>query len=311
MLLRTLIAAGSIGLGVSCFAGAAAAQERACSYLRVHIELGSAPDWQVQVPALQARLRELQNVDPCAQVTIRAQADGVLVSVTSGDRSASRLLKDPRELVRTVEALVVLPPRVTPPERLSPEELPPREPSPARPTTESAPRMELGGGAAGRAGGNPLMLGGGVATFAQLTDRDWLIGVTARWEFADGFAAVPPPSGFNMQSGAVGLMFGRRIDSSAVACDFLVGPTMVLESEEAFGSSPGNADGIEGSTLDARLDATVRASVPATSRVRFYAAGDIEVSPRRALRAKRLDATLPALPAWTSGVAVGVMWGTR
>ena len=171
--------------------------------------------------------------------------------------------------------------------------------------------MELGGGASLRLGGRPMMVGGGVATFAGLVDDGWFLGVSARWEFVDGFVSAPAPSGFAMNSGAVGVAAGRRVQAGAVAADALIGPTVVFESQEAFGPSAGPSDGIDASALDVRIDATLRASGPASSRVRFYAAGDVEVSPRRALHKKQLDPDLPPLAAWTSGLSLGLIWGTR
>lgn len=307
----------SLGLLAFCYAPRALAEDAACGAPRVHLELEARPEWQAEVPALRARLRELEQVDACAQVTIRGEAQGVSVNVTSGGRSASRLLTDPRDLVRTVEALVVLPPPVTEPprdadaKRVVPAEFPPAEvpPPPPPPVTQS--RMELGAGGAARWGGKPSMAGGGVAAFADLEDSGWLAGVSARWEFADGFVSAPTPSGFNMASGAVGVTVGRRIRTAALACDLLAGPAVVFESEEAFGLTAGSTEGIEASALDARLGAAVRASAPTSSKWRFYATGDVELSPRRLVHVKRLNADLPPLPAWTSGIALGLMWGTR
>jgi len=303
-LLSCAVALAACGLG-----GTAVAGEQPCGSLHVHIELESRPDWEAEVPALRARLSTLESVDPCAEVTVRAETDGVSVNVTSGQRSATRLLHEPRELVRTVEALVVLPPSVARPASVTPAELPPPDAPSVRPPVETKSSMELGAGGALRSGGRPLIVGGGVTTFAELADEAWLFGVHARWEFTDGFVSAPAPSGFSMVSGAIGAAIGRRIASPALACDLLLGPTIVLESQETFTGD--QLEGLDVSAFDARVNATVRASTPPTSRVRFYAAGDLELSPRRVVRPKRLDATLPALPAWTSGIALGLMWGTR
>ncbi|HTQ04756.1 MAG TPA: hypothetical protein VMI54_12910 [Polyangiaceae bacterium] len=305
-----LIVAGVLTVLGVAFGAAAAESAEPCSGPSIHLELDSEPEWAAEIPALRARLRELEHVDGCARVVIRSAENGVSVDVTSGGRSASRLLTDPAELVRTVEALVVLPPEIAARARVDASEVPPNEPAPAPPAPVPS-RMELGGGGSLRLGGSPLMVGGGVAAFADLADDGWLFGVDARWEFADGFVSAPAPNGFDMDSGAVGVGVGRRVQAGSVAADLLVGPTVVFESEEAFGPVAGPSDGIDASALDARIDATVRASGPASSRVRLYAAGDLEVSPRRALHKKELDPNLPPLPAWTSGLSLGVIWGTR
>jgi hypothetical protein len=302
----------SCALGIFGFCGSAraAAEEAPCVSPRIHLELESRPEWAAEIPALVTRLRALEHVDACAQVTIRAEPNGVSVNVTSGGRSASRLLTDPSELLRTVEALVVLPPPIEEPTRPAPVEVPPPEAPPA-PRAAPSSHMEIGGAVSVRVGGSPLMVGGGVASFAGLLDAGWIFGVNARWNFADGFVAAPTPAGFNMQSGAIGFAVGRRAEAEPLAYDVLLGPTLVLESEEAFSATPGPSDGIGASALDARIDATFRASGPTSSRVRFYAAGDVEVSPWRAFHKKQLDPDLPPLPAWTSGLSLGLIWGAR
>jgi hypothetical protein len=227
-------------------------------------------------------------------------------------------LTEPSELVRTVEALVVLPspvdradeaPLVDPrPVAAESAERHDASPQPARPPLGS--HMEFSAAAAARLGGNPLIVGAGLAAFAGLVEGNWLLGVDARWEFADGFVSANPPSGFSMDSGAIGVAVGHRSRIGAFACDALVGPTFVIESQEAFGPMPAS-EGIGSSAVDARVDLTLRATGPTTSHVRMYAAGDIEVSPHRLAHPKQLDPELPPLPAWSSGLALGVAGGAR
>lgn len=303
----SIVAPALGGVGVPLAATPAAAAP--CGSPRVHVELPEPSEWVETIPALRSRLLELHDVDPCATVTIQATSQGVLVSVTSGERTASRLVTEPAELVRTVEALVVLPPAVTPPAKVTALELPPVEPAPVRKDDVSG-RLELGLGGAVRIGGSPLMVGGGLATFASLVERGWLVGVNARWNFADGFVSAPPPSGFNMDSGAIGVAVGHRWEAGRLAYDALLGPTLVLEDVEAFGAAGESSDGIGGSALDARIDVGLRVSAPASSRIRFYATYDLELSPSRVAHPKQLDPELPPLPAWTSGLALGFLWGT-
>ena len=285
----------------------------------VHLELAGKSEWEAEVPALRARLTALGHVDACARVTIRAEATGVSVNVKSDSHPATRHLTEPSELVRTVEALVVLPAPIDAVDDAPLVDALPAAPRPAERQQPAPPpvhpvfasHIEFAAAASARVGGNPLMAGAGIAAFAGLVEGNWLVGVDARWEFADGYVSAAPPSGFSMDSGAIGVAVGHRSRIGAFACDALVGPTLVLESQEAFGSTPEASDGIGASALDARLDLTLRATGPTSSRVRMSAAGDIKVSPHRVLHPKHLDPELPPLPAWTSGLAVGVAWGAR
>jgi hypothetical protein len=306
---RPLFFACSLGVLGLCTGRPLHAAEQPCLSPRIHLELDDRPEWEAEIPALRARLQALQHVDACAHVTIRTEANGVVVNVTSGGRSATRFVTDPHELVRTVEALVVLPPSLDEPV-VAPAESPPRE-APSAPPAAVTTHMELAAGASVRLGGSPLTIGGGVAGSAGLVDRGWLLGVSARWELVDDLLSVPEPSGFSMGSGAIGVEVGHRWRIGEFDADALIGPTVALESQEAFGSASNSNEGIGGSALDARLNLKVRASSPASSRLRVYAAGDVEVSPRRIVHKKQLDPELPPLPFWTSGLAVGVLWGAR
>jgi len=84
-----------------------------------------------------------------------------------------------------------------------------------------------------------------------------------------------------------------------------LGPEVVVESQEAEGP----ADGLGGTASDVRFDLLLRVSVPRSARTRFYAGADADVSPSRLRRTKQLDAGLPALPAWSSGLQIGILWG--
>lgn len=299
----------SLAAGWLSASRAASAEEPVCTAPKIHLELDDKPDWAAEVPALRQRLLTLEHIDACAHVNIRSEGDGVLVDVTSGGRSAKRFVTRPSELARTVEALVVLPPPVSAAAHAELAEVP--APSPTRPAPAPVPtHMEIGVAASGRLGGSPLLGGGGLVTSAGLVDGGWLAGVSARWEFGVDYFSAADPGGFSMSSGAVGVELGHRWNVGTFGYDALVGPTVVFETQEADGpiNSP---NGLEGSALDVRLNLKLRASLPSTSRLRVYAAGDVEVSPHRLARTKQLDPDLPPLPAWTSGLALGFLWEAR
>ena len=50
---------------------------------------------------------------------------------------------------------------------------------------------------------------------------------------------------------------------------------------------------------------------PRSSAVRAFAVGDFEVSPARLQSPRYIDRSLPSLPWWSSGLAVGILWGAR
>ena len=110
---------------------------------------------------------------------------------------------------------------------------------------------------------------------------------------------------FYMQSEAVGVSFGRRFTLSSVQLDALLGPNIVLESQDADDT---NRE-VHGASADFRLGVALRVSGPRLSSVRAFATGDFEGSPARFRATKSLDPILPTLPAWSSGLAVGVAWG--
>ena len=267
------------------------------------MELPSPSAWADRIEPLRAELRGAR-VDRCAQVEIRVDGDEVVVSVTSRGRSTSRRLKEPSELVRTVEALVVLPPAYQPPIQdflAEPVEKVERPPPPPEPT-----HVELAVGPALRVGGN-VYVGVGFSALADVVLDNYLLGVAGRWEADDSYVSKPTAGGFNMQSGAMGVLLGRRLPPRAVLLDALLDAQIVVENQEENGAS----DEIGGKTLDTRFGVALRVSSPKTSGFRLYGLVDVEASPARLARPKRLDLSLPFLPAWTSGLAVGVMWGPR
>jgi hypothetical protein len=214
-------------------------------------------------------------------------------------------------LVRTVEALLVLPPPVVDShiDTSDPKDLPGEQDEIIQPVTTSPPvraaHLELGLGAGGRLGGSPTYGSGGISGFANLTLDRWLLGIGAKWDMVQDLVTMASPTGFNMQSFGLGVSLGRRIELGEFNIDATLGPEVMVESQEAEGP----ADGLGGTASDVRIDLALRASVPRTGRTRFFAAGDADASPSRLRRTKQLDRGLPELPAWSSGLHIGIMWG--
>src|SRR5258706_8133528 len=130
-----LAPAWAFALGLT-LAGHLAAQTEDCQAPRLHVDLPPSSPWAKRIGPLRAELRDLR-LDRCAQVDIRLQGADVVISVTSLGRSASRRLSEPSELVRTVEALMVLPPAQEPAGPASPSERVPDEAE--RPVTPPEP----------------------------------------------------------------------------------------------------------------------------------------------------------------------------
>ncbi len=283
-----------------------------CSGPSLVIEGVLSSNWVDAVQDVRDRLRKNADLDRCAALRFEVVEDSLLIRVTtSNGRKAMRSVTSPQKLISTVEALTVLPPTLPPgPAAPDPRDVPDDlvdGPRTAQPSPTSTAHMEVGAGAAGRLAGAPLYGGGGLATFAQLALEHWLVGVSARWDAVDDTLGVPSPSGFNMQTFEVGIGLGRRTQLGNFNVDAVIGPEVVVESQEAEGI----ADGLGGTASDVRFDFLVRMSVPRAGHSRFYAGVDADVSPSRLRRTKQLDPGLPALPAWSSGLQIGFLWGTR
>jgi hypothetical protein len=285
-----------------------AATADSCLAPKVSIEVPPGAQWQTATAELAEHLRSLRDLDKCARISVRPSGSGVLLEISTSDgRVATRQVSDVAELLRTAEALLVLPPQpLVVANTASPSELPPPEPRPTSPTASSI-HVELGVGGALRFGGGPLFGGGGVAGFAEFAIDRWLLTVTGRWDVADAYFAQPTPSDFFMQSTAVGVSAGRRLEVGSANFDAAIGPNVVLESQDA---DDGDRE-VHGAAADFRLALALRVSGPRSSSLRAFATTDFEGSPARIRSQKYLDRALPQLPWWSSGLAVGVLWGAR
>jgi len=307
---RPSVAAFGLGLAALSFgAPGSAATADSCLAPKVSVEVPPGADWQTATVELAEHLRSLRDLDKCASVTVHPSGSVVLLEITTGDgRVATRQVSDVAELLRTAEALLVLPPQPVPVAvaKASALETPPPEPRPASSALASI-HVDVGVGGALRFGGGPSFGGGGVAGFATFAVERWLLTVSGRWDVADAYFAEPTPSDFDMQSTSVGVSAGRRLEVGSANFDALIGPNVVLESQDA---DDGNRE-VHAAAADFRLAVALRVSGPRSSSVRAFATTDFEGSPARIRSQKYLDRALPQLPWWSSGLAVGVLWGAR
>ena len=278
-----------------------------CIEPQLSVLVPSDSKWDSATARLASHLRGLSDLDRCARVTVRPDTTGVTVRITTGDgREAQRHVESVDDLLIAAEALLVLPPTPVQSARVSPLEVPPIEPKPAKvePTTA---HVELGAGASLRFGGGPLYAGGGLSTFAGFALDRWLLTMTARLDATDGFVSQATPSDFKMQSAAIGVSVGRRVELEQVSLDALLGANVVVESQDA---DDGDRE-LNGTSGDFRLGLGVRISGPRSASLRPFAVGDFEASPSRVRSKKYVDHSLPSLPWWSSGLAVGILWGAR
>ena len=287
---------------------ASAAAPSACDSPQLNVVAPPDPKWDATAARLGRHLRGLSDLDRCARVTVKPDATGVTLRVTTSDgREAERHVENLDALLTAAEALLVLPPtRATSDATVSPLEVPPRDPEPVRVAPSSA-HVELGGAGTVRFGGSPAYVGAGAMAFAGFVLDRWLLSVAARFDVKDGFTDQGTPSDFEMHSTAVSVSAGRRMNLGQAAVDALLGANVVLESQDA---DDGERE-IHGAAEDFRLGAALRISGPSSAGVRAFAVGDFEASPSRIRANKYIDRALPILPWWSSGLAVGVLWGAR
>jgi hypothetical protein len=306
---RSRLALG-LAFGTFSVAGSVpAANPAECVAPKINVVVPDGPEWQTATQDLTEHLRGLADLDRCARVLVRPSGVGVVLEITTGDgRQAARQVASVAELLRTAEALLVLPPEpARPAPKPSPAEIPPPpEPRPLeRPIT--ATHVELGAGGSLRFGGGPLYAGGGVAGFAEFALDRWLLAVSARVDIGDVIVSGPTPSDFHMESSAVGVSVGHRLEFANAGLDTLLGPSIVLEDQDA--DDPDKE--VHGAAADFRLALALRVSGPRSSSIRAFATGDFEASPARIRAQKSISPDLPSLPWWSSGLSVGLLWGAR
>ncbi len=290
---------------VSGRARASAATEQ-CHGPRIAVSETVPERWRTAIENARAQLSRANNLDRCAALVLDAVGADLDVRISLADgRATARKLTNPNVLGVTLQALLSLPPAEAAPVLPPDPHIFEREGDAPASVPES--HLELGLGAMGRVAGGPLYGGLGLAAFAQVSFRHWLVGASARWDASDVLLVDAPPSGFNMQTLALGVQLGVRSSFRGFSVDALVGPEARIENQEAFGGQAA-ADGIGGGTSDFRLDAALRFTTPSCGSVRFFSEADVNASPARITKPRRLDNSLPTLPTWSAGLSLGISW---
>jgi hypothetical protein len=287
---------------------AAAAGPVSCAAPTLSVRLPDDQRWASATARLTVHLRGLRYLDRCAHVTVVPDVDGVSVRVTTSDgREAERHAESVDELLLTAEALLALPPPFSSHQDNAAPLTVPANRAKATKLEPTSAHVEVGVGGAVRLGGAPSYVGGGVAAFAGFTLDRWLLAMGARFDATDAFLKRRTSSDFQMQSTALSVSAGRRMDIGQAALDALVGANVVVESQDA---DDGPRE-IHGAAGDFRLGVALRISGPRSGSIRPFAVSDFEASPNRIRGKKYIDRSLPNLPWWSSGLAIGILWGAR
>jgi hypothetical protein len=282
----------------------------ACEDPRVRID--GAPDgpWLQSIAQACAALDAKPDSDPSGRVVLVPSGDDLIVEVTLADgRSALRRVRSPDSLGSVLAALLELPTTgENQPAHPSSESAPPAvqspAPAPAPLPPPPSPRLgiELGGGVSGRvAGGGYLSLG--PSAFGQVAVGAWALGIDVRWDAYVSKSGVD--ANFEMESVAVGVTLTRRFRFQAADIEVGFSPRVVDETQ----SDDSLASEVTFATTDVRVGALLRAALGHAHRVRPILEIDGELSPSRIRRLPRLDPSLPALPAWSAGATIGILWG--
>jgi hypothetical protein len=100
---------------------------------------------------------------------------------------------------------------------------------------------------------------------------------------------------------------GRRFELESASVDLLLGPNLVLERQDA---DDGELD-IGGTAADVRVDVAARMASSRRSPLRLFGRADLELSPARLAKEHFAHPALPALPSFTFGLGLGVLWSSR
>ncbi len=299
-----------------------------CVDPRVRVQAQPDARWFDAIAAACESTTHAPDSDPNARVRLVPAERDLLVEVVLKDgRATSRRVSATERLGPTLDALLtVLPPSPapantstststtapSPPGADDPHERPPVEPSPAPravTTVVEAPfGVDVGAGLASRVSGSEGYMSFAVDAFGELRLGRLLIGMAARWDMFEGPVAKAPPLNLEMQTVALGLLMGRRFAPSFGNVDLGITPRFIVELQ-AYDSLTSEQEKNDSAT-DIRVGAFGRLAL-GHGAFRPFAELDAELSPARIRRSIHIDPVLPPLPAWSTGLSLGVMWSDK
>jgi len=279
-----------------------------CDGARVNVEAALAPRWSRTLPSVCELVRGLADADSSAQLSLRPNGkDLIVIAALPDGRRAERRLRDPEDLLATVEALFVVPPS------LADEQTQPKpEESASAPESRSAAsdmhaggaaKLELGGNLVSRVDGHPTYVSIGAEAYAGVLFRSFLLAVALRW---DGYQTAvrnrPKHLEMSTEGGGLWAMYrlaaAKNLRLDAGLTFWLLGMMQTRGEED---------DERGGNTFDLRNGAMIRALLGHGS-IRTAIGADVELSPLRLRNELRLDRELPTLPSWSVGLHVGIAW---
>jgi hypothetical protein len=288
-----------------------------CSDPRIQVVGELSPVWSAEVGRVCAEVGRWSNVDPRVRLWFWQRGTTLVVDAMIPDgRMAERQVPEPADLQHTVEALAKLPPAhpppaepITPPPAAVPPDrrngpgsasVQPSQPQPQSPSIG----VELGAVGGGRVEGTPSYVSAGFVAWAGLRLEAWILGLQARWDPWQTQVGTRVPD-FDMDTVGAGLMVARRFAIGRLLNLDAGLTTWMLNEAMSFQAPDGDRSGV---ASDVRLGALARAHV-GRQRLRLVVSAEAELSPIRARSRLRIDPSLPPLPSFGCGLALGASWG--
>jgi hypothetical protein len=285
----------------------------ACATLDIEVAADLDPAWTAVAATVPAALQRVLSPDECAHAAVSLacgpKAGSAEVTLRTADgRVATRRVEEPRGLFPVILGLLAGAPAQPPPSSGGPHAEPDRNevpdfrvpaPEPPRPGDTGAGLVV--GFALGARGGLPSrVLMADIELFAEVILRSWIVLATVRYA---PIATLPGVTldGDQYEEAALGLGVGRRFQWGPSSLDVSFVPTLAIVSMET--DSPVEASG---TVSDLRLDASGRYGYATGRNWRFQVTLDTDVAPDGLIRARHPSPTLPAVPAWTLGLRLGM-----
>jgi hypothetical protein len=300
--------AAALGLAPGLLA-TSARTDPGCEQARIVLEgVEPSPSWRRAYDDLVASTSVDGHLWSCAggelHVTITADGIAILRRRDLRGREAVRRAPGPDDLAATAEALLALPPAPPEPPPLRPVAGP--APAPSAPPAPTAPvpqdpRLVAEATLAARFGGTTRAVWGAGTLRIAVPLGAWSVAAWARYGIP--YVLDPTPADFSMSDIAFGLSLGRRIVAAgAFELHATFDPSVGFVSMEG-GVEPMLAQGAQ---VDMRLGLGLRGVMRWTRMWRGVVALDGEVAPASVAKARRIDPSLPPLPAYSMGASIGV-----
>jgi hypothetical protein len=323
------------GIVVTLDARPAQATERGCAATTVEADARLRARWPDLSSQVHQAFDARGDVDACARITLTARDAVVIVEVLLPDgRSAVRMVSHREDVVPALEALLLLPqtsvptsadeafeaPRSTPAaaavalvDRAEAVVTAPAREAPSHPSTSNPGRVrvDLSVAAGARIGDGQVGVDLGVLSSLEL--GGWLLGFQGHVNrYYPNSSAIPGMRSDGAAALELGVLAGRRLRFQAVALDLVAGPALALHGT-SISSAQATPTGV---TMTQTRSNEPTPRLLASSRLTFGRSAlrsFVEVDGEIGETGPTSDSMPfgPQLPAWTVGVAVGAVVGTR